>query len=653
MLGFLFPLSLFLSAFLLFSIQPMVAKALLPAYGGAPGVWLVCMLFFQVMLLGAYAYVGLLSRGRSVVRVRYLHAGLMILSLLLLPLALQPLLRHEFGAPEWGIFYSLLQHFGIPLFLLAASAPLLQCLYSYTAQPDAADPYFLYGASNCGSMLALLIYPFGIERFIGLNTQFRWWIFLFVAELLLLAALLFFVRFRDTQAPRTRQEPLTLRQVTAWLVLSFIPCSLMLGLTLTMTTDLAPTPLFWVIPLTLYLGSFVLTFTTRSFVSLAWLQRVGLYWVLLTLIALFLGLSQLHVFMAIVLNVLTFSLLALLCHKQLFQRRPAPQHLSTFYFFLALGGVLAGLFHGVIAPHCFNRIDEYPLILALSLFLFPNRVYRYGSVLVVLLCAIYTGTQKTDIIAQARNFYGVKEVWHKAPLHVLISQSTIHGLQNMTEKKPFSGRSGYYGPPATVIEYLQKNNPEMNVTLVGLGIGTLLCQFRAQDKVLAIEVDEQMIALANNKHLFTYLQDCAPQWRVENNDGRLAMAHLPAHSQDLIILDAFNADAIPIHLMTLEAFQLYLTKLSAQGGILVNLSNRHMELLPVIQALGRSLQLGVLYVAQKGDPKQGTFDSEWAFLSVDDAAIFAVHRASSWRFLAGGKQYLWTDDYSNIVPLLV
>lgn len=702
MLRFLFPISLFLSAVLLFSIQPMVAKTLLPVYGGTPAVWTVCMLFFQLVLLISYGYAWFLSVFNKSHVWRLIHSVLVVLSLIFLPLAFHPSILN--GTPEWNILHDLLMQLGLPLLIVGASAPLLQFAYSQTTGKGAADPYFLYIASNLGSLMSLLIYPWIIERFIGLHEQFYLWRMGYFIYLIVLLTVLFFVRYKPLERPLDHRMQWPWRSMFYWIFLSFVPCSLMLGVTLYISTDIAATPLFWVVPLALYLLSFVLTFTSRTFRITEWMKQNCIFFLIFTLLGFILGANQVRAWQVILFNLLSFFALALLCHSQLFQRRPKPQLLTLFYFCLALGGVLAGLFNGIWAPHWFNQVYEYPLAILLSLFvlplsnstrgwwlpilvlmllllhyLLPNIHWPFGfsafQIMAVLALLIIVSWQKSKIslilsllilfvfiyspvlqekntLLQQRNFYGVKQVLAKGGTHVFISQSTVHGLQVIDEKKPLNGFRSYYGAIKSVVEAMQQETNSMAVTILGLGTGTMVCQFRATDRLNVIEIDQQVIDLANNPQLFTYMRDCPSTVKVIKDDGRLALAKIPDGSQQLIVLDAFNSDAIPVHLMTLEAFTLYKKKITDEGVILVNLSNRHLQLLPVLNAAGRSLDMMVFYLVHKGDPKLGQFNSEWALLTTNQPLAFKLMNGTGWRFVADNKQLLWTDDYSNIVPLL-
>lgn len=699
----------------------MAAKALLPVYGGTPAVWTVCMLFFQSVLLIAYGYAVLLSFFKRTIIWRLIHTVLLVFSFIAIPVFLSPGVIS--GAPEWAILHHLFTQLGLPLLVVGASAPLLQFAYSQTQARGAKDPYFLYIASNLGSLSSLLLYPGVIERFIGLKKQFYWWGIGYLIYAGLLLFLLYTTRFYPEEHDNRNTAPWPWRQMISWVFLSFIPCSLMLGVTLYITTDVAATPLFWVVPLALYLLTFILAFSTRPIISFAWLARNCVLFLVFTVLGFILNVSQIRAWQSVLFNLISFFILAMLCHRQLFLKRPKPQLLTLFYFCLALGGVLAGVFNGILAPRWFNQIYEYPLALLLGLCVLPvnwsgnanvkiNPLHQQQSlfqliiiplcVLGILLCqyvisnqywpgnfstfqitailalmiiAVWARSklslvvsllilfgfifspylQEENILVQERNFYGVKKVVDKGEgndaVHALISQSTVHGLQLMGKKKPF-GFSSYYGAIQPVVAVLQQEWQAIPVAIIGLGIGTMACQFRASDHLQIIEIDEQVLQIAQNSQYFTYLRDCPPKIELIKNDGRLAVQAFPEQAQKLLIIDAFNSDAIPVHLITLEAFLLYKQKITEDGAILINLSNRHLDLLPVITAVGRKLDLMVFYTMDQGNAELGQFASEWALLTMNQNLAFKLMHGSNWHFVANNRVFLWTDDYSNIIPLL-
>jgi hypothetical protein len=741
---FFFPFSLFLSASLLFIIQPLVAKVLLPVYGGTPAVWTICMLFFQAVMLIAYSYAWILSRLNGARWWRVVHLCVCLLSVCALPLAFVPGAAH--GIPELQILTNLLLQLGLPLLVVGSSAPLLQFAYSQTKGKRAADPYFLYVASNVGSLLALLCYPWIVERYFGVNQQFYGWNAIYFVYLGFLLFLMFFVHYEPIAQSAEKSIKIAWSRLSYWVFLSFIPCSLMLGVTFYISTDVAATPLFWVLPLALYLLSFVVTFARNPIISHDFVVRNTLVVLVFPILGFILGANQITALQLIGANLAGFFMLALLCHGELVRNRPEARQLTTFYFCLSLGGVFAGLFNGLLAPRIFSHAYEYPLVLLLALLCMPRahqpssnlqhqitgqeplicpagtfspnkgrrekggryleglirREWFFPSLTLGLLLLSYfipssdsglwhwvkdshsveivalsvivvfcanTRTlflsmailfmfiflpwfKSTQVLTQQRNFYGVKQVFSMTGTHVLLSQSTVHGFQVLLDKNPNDGARAYYGAVFPVVQRLQAIHESLHAMVLGLGSGIMACQFRPQDKLTMIEIDEQVIAIASNPQLFTYLRDCPSQVSLIKNDGLLAVTNAADKSYDLLVMDAFSSDAIPVHLLTVEAFALYKQKIIPDGVILVNISNRYMRLLPVLTGAGRELDMIVLHKVQAANNALGQFASEWAILTSNERLASSLMTEAGWRFVADVNTQVWTNDYSNIIPLL-
>lgn len=699
---FLFSVSLFLSASLLFVIQPMVAKVLLPVYGGTPAVWTVCMLFFQTLLLVAYGYAWLLSKLATAWEWRLSHMLLVLISLLSLPFMF--VILPEKGIPEFTILRHLIYQLGLPLLVIAASAPLLQFAYSQTQGKKAHDPYFLYVASNTGSLLALLAYPWIIERFVGLKTQFYYWTIGYIVYFVILGSILFGISYQPLLKQKVEKKySLSWLLELKWIGYSFVPCSLLLGVTFYITTDIAATPIFWILPLALYLLSFIITFAKQPLIPFSWVEKNVLFFFIFPVISFILG-SVIPAWQYIFFHLLNFFIFALLCHGRLIQSRPPANQLTSFYFCLALGGMLAGVFNSLIAPRLFNDAYEYPLVLVLGMLCIPknntkgrnltpfivlflllidyflpnsgwlmlvkkyqvakflslclivccpgNKVSLFISVSILFIFLFYPGLKHSTILSQQRNFYGVKKVSSIPGSNVLISQNTVHGFQLTQLEKVNSGTLGYYGPPAHVVNLLRQRKMQLNAIILGLGTGMMACQYEQNDKLKMVDIDEQVIELAQNPRFFTYLRDCPPQISVEEGDGRVVLQNTPDHSADILVIDAFSSDSIPIHLLTLEAFQLYLKKITPDGVIMVHISNRHLNLLPVLAAVGRQLDLIVLHKFQPANTKAGQLASEWGLLTANQAFAVTLMRTAGWRFVTENEERLWTDDHSNLIPLL-
>ena len=701
MYSFLFSISLFLSAFLLFIIQPLVAKILLPFYGGTPAVWTVCMLFFQLLLLVAYAYAWILSQFKASYHWRLIHFIICFFSLSALPLNYLPV--SGLGAPEWLILKDLFLQLGLPLLVVGSSAPLLQYAYSQTSGRQAADPYFLYVASNVGSLIALLSYPWFVERYWGVEQQLHLWNVVYLVYLAMLFYLLFSVHFKSKIHAEVENIKIAYSRYAIWIFLSFVPCSLMMGVTFYISTDIAATPLFWVVPLALYLLSFVVTFARHPVISHAWVVRNVLLVMVFPMLGFICDTYQNTLIFLIFIHLFCFFMFALLCHGELINLRPKTQKLTAFYFCLALGGVLAGIFNGILAPRLFVSAFEYPLVLLLSILCIPIkpkkqywvipliiallllshllpdnnwrhvlRVNHVAEIVSLGLIMVWPGSRfnlffgmsliflfvlmpwfkPVQILNQSRNFYGIKQVFSQHGTHALMSQSTLHGFQVELDEKQTNGAIAYYGPVYPVVQQLQIKHQSLHATVLGLGAGTLACQFRVQDKLTFIEIDQQVIDIASNSHLFNYLQDCSPNKILIQNDGRIAVSKFPDASYQLLVMDAFSSDAIPTHLLTLEAFELYKKKMSFDGVIMVNLSNRHLNALPVVTAAGRELDMIVLHKTHPGSIKMRQFSSEWALLTSNESLAAYLMRHENWHFVADSKIVLWTNDYSNLVPLL-
>ncbi|ARG98016.1 spermidine synthase [Legionella micdadei] len=696
MTRFLFSIPLFLSALLLFVIQPIVAKLLLPVYGGTPAVWTICVLFFQTMLLLAYGYAWVLSRIANNWVWRLVHVSLVLLSLTALPLTVSP--TFNLTSPDLAILCHLITHLGLPILVIGASAPLLQFAYSQTKAKYASDPYFFYVASNVGSLFALLAYPWIIERYIGLKLQFHYWNLSFVIYMIVLLAALFIPK-QQSLTPERKKNKATWSIRLRWISYSFIPCSLMLGVSFYISTDIAATPLFWVIPLLVYLLSFIITFAKNPLIPHAWVTRNTLFFIIFPVIGFIVGANLLTAWALILFHLASLFMLALLCHGELVRMRPTTNQLTSFYFCIALGGSLAGLFNGVIAPRLFDGAYEYPLVFALAMLCFSlPRSSVYTSIILFVLLLIncflpehcwmkthhilailalgilviwpknkinlFMGMailfvflfspwfKSIETLTQQRNFYGVKQVLSLSNAHVLVSQNTLHGFQLNGYSQQENAAMAYYGSVLPVVRRLQGIFPKLDATIIGLGTGMMACQFRNRDRLKIIDIDKQVIRIASNNHYFTYLHDCPPVISLHEGDGRKILEHNQDRRAHLLVIDAFSSDAIPTHLLTLEAFKLYQQTIEENGGILINISNRHLHLLPVVIAAGRELQLVVLHKKQVGNETEGKLTAEWALLTANQPLALELMRMEGWRFAAGNDSRLWTDDYSNIVPLI-
>ena len=722
----LYAATLFVSALLLFSIQPMFAKMVLPKLGGAPAVWSVAMVFFQTVLLAGYAYAYVLNRLLSPRWAAMFHLLLLGITAMMLPIAI---------APGWGVppqdgttlwlFGLFAVSIGLPFFTLSASAPLLQSWFASSGHKQAGNPYVLYAASNLGSFAALFAYPVIIEPFLTLKTQTAAWSIGFA----LLAVLLSFVGLLTARALPAAVQAEAVGDVSAnvfermrWIALAAVPSGLVIAVTAYLTTDIAAAPFLWVVPLAIYLLTFVAVFRERPWIAHANVVRFVPFAVAPLAVSL-IGGEKVFWLTSIALNLVVFALLTLMCHGELYARRPSPRRLTEFYLCTSFGGVIGGGFAGLLAPQIFNGNYEYPILIALALLCMPGLVTG-GSrkalteaapwlvasaalalvwyvtrfqpsatlelpfqVLLALLAAAtlfqrqrpmrffglvilsfsVTALWRPGIapIETARSFFGVHKVAevNDGRARLLYHGTTIHGAQRLRndDGTPVSGpllpQTYYYpgGPFAEAIGAVRAARGSLNhVAVVGLGTGTLACHSKGNEHWTFFEIDPEVIRIARDPRRFEFLSRCAPESPVIAGDARLTL-EASTDRYDLIVLDAFSSDTIPVHLLTHEAVAGYLSKLSPHGVLLLHISNRHLDLTPVVAKVAQSLGLAAFV---REDRSAGDLlttlkaDARLVVLTRDAADAGSV--AGNWTPLRPDQSSaLWTDDYSNILGIML
>lgn len=723
-----FAFSLFVSAFLLFWVEPLIAKMLLPQLGGAPAVWNTCMVFFQTILLLGYLYAHCLTRWLSLFSQQLLHTFLLITGLLLIPISLNTYWHIDVNAPITSLFIQLILCIGVPIFLLSATAPLLQRWFSQSTHQHAADPYFLYSYSNLGSILALVSFPVLLEPLLDLQQQSLFWAVGY-AGLLLSFGIILLITLRQKTAISSREpeheikSDRAIKNVTRfyWVLLAFVPSSLLLGVTTALTTDVAAVPLLWVVPLALYLLSFIIVFS-RSWYKY---KNVMRYILNLQLVLLFLFVFVYtfpyhfnYLSVRFIIHLTLFFVTALVCHNQLVAARPHSQNLTEFYLWIALGGVLGGLFNTLIAPVFFTSIAEYPLVLSLACLLRPKLTSRITifswweivlplSVFIVLSSAAWlaiylTGNQQlfysmillyglaavmifsfperrwyfalgiaallfstlwfiepfnNNILYAERNFFGaIKVVGIKYNrIHGLMHGTTLHGAEDMLLAKKHILLT-YYQPIQHILQVKQQQLPSIQVAIAGLGTGTIACMARSSDQMHFYEINPAIIALANNPQYFTYLQQCPLTSAIRLGDARLQLARAKPQQYDVIILDAFSSDAIPIHLLTKEALQLYLSKLKPHGLLAFNITNNFLDLKPILASGAKTLGLiGFSQFDRAENPKDDLyFASSWVIMARNREDMTTLITQPSWQPLTNEKTVrVWTDSYSNIFAAMI
>jgi hypothetical protein len=730
----LYSITLFLSATLLFTVEPMVGKMLLPRCGGTPSVWNACMVFFQAALLLGYAYAHVSTRFFGVRRQAAIHMIVILLPLLVLPVLFDSATTPPpQGNPSIWLLGQLAMVVGLPFFVLSTTAPLLQKWFAGIGHPASGDPYFLYSTSNAGSLLALLAYPFLIEPNIGLLSQSKLWHVGYVGLVMLTiccAIVLWRASRRASPSPKNAMqraqggpaaEPPTFRRRMKWVLLAFVPSSLMLGATMHIATDIASVPLLWVLPLALYLLTFIIVFARKPIVPHS-LMITAMAFAILLMPLLSLGIP-LKFWMAVLAHLLVFFVIAMVCHGEMARTRPGASHLTEFYFWMSLGGVLGGLFNSLVAPLIFTSVLEYPLMLVAACFLRPARkdtaerpafdlvdgvwfagliatavvsvwaalrfenlnpyvanalVYGVPAVMcfsfkerplrfalgvatVFLAVGYYADTKTGNVLRADRNFFGVNRVCFDAHnhFHLLVNGNTIHGLQRVYPK-PSCEPTGYYcrsGPLGDVFKAFSGPMLKPQVAVIGLGTGGMAAYAQPEHQFTFYEIDPAVVDIARSPQLFTFLRDCRAKYDIVLGDARIQLAKAPNRQFDMILLDAFSSDSIPLHLLTQEALDIYLRKLKAHGVLVLHISNRYLNLEPTLGQLALANKLSCLSRTEldvsKEERENGKCFSQYMVMARQTSDLGALAENARWTVVKpSGNTRVWTDDYSNILSVL-
>ena len=722
--------SIFVSALLLFSVQPLFTRMVLPRLGGSPAVWSVAMVFFQSLLLAGYAYAHYLTQIRSRAVAVAVHLVLLVIAGLSLPLSI----ASGWGEPPTsGYAFWLLGLFavsiGMPFFALAANNPLLQAWFVRTGHFNGPDPYFLYASSNVGSFLALLSYPVLLEPMFTLRTQNLLWSGGYGVLIVLIAGCgLLLLRSPATEAADRpageRAAPAPPWMLRArWIFLAAVPSGLLIAVTAHISTDVAAAPLLWVLPLSLYLLTWVLVFQSRPLLPHRWMLMAQPLAIAGVVILLAIGGEQ-NLLLTLGGHLLCFFVIATACHGELARSRPAARYLTGFYVALSFGGMVGGLFAGLIAPFTFSWIAEYPILLALAALCRPAageerlprwsrwywpllavvavalvapawsdgrlmgwlgdyRVWVSGATgllsallalglqanrwkifatVVVALVLIRAYPSDDGRVETVRSFFGVHKivVTPNGQYHVLMHGTTIHGAQKFQndDGTPVTGRPepiSYYhqdggiGQAITAIR-ARKGGP-LRVAVIGLGAGTLTCASKPGETWRFFEIDQSMVDTARDLRYFTFIRNCEPDLKPVIGDARLTFAKEPDGSYDLIIVDAYSSDAIPIHLATKQAMQIYRDKLAPQGAVVMHVSNRHLELASVVVGIAEANDL-MSWVYNEDSNRDGEyiFATSVVVSARAEADVGRLASSDSWELTAADPgQRVWTDDYSNVL----
>jgi len=717
----LFIVTIVIGSFLLFLTQPMVARMALPRVGGAPSVWNSAMLVYQALLLAGYAYAHWLARLRPRKQVG-IHIILLGLAALWLPIGLTSALPPADGEPEFWVPWFLISSIGPVFFIVSAQAPLMQRWYAL--ETSRGDPYPLYAASNLGSFAGLLSYPLIVEPLLGLQQQSWLWTGIYALLVALVAGCALTVPGNAVEVmPEETEAPPTARRILHWIVLAAVPSGLMLSTTTHLTTDIVAIPLLWVLPLGLYLLSFVIAFAERRWLA----DTITVLAPLVILICggLVFSNGASNPLFAVTLGLILMLAIAVALHGQLFRLRPAVGHLTKFYLAMSFGGMLGGLFCAIVAPFVFSWAYEHPLLILAAAILVPQyalvpwpKRWRLALGIAVPLLALALSFESAAGIfgdspllkmglsiaisllalgclgrpwpymialgalmlsyggwaiiahgdARTRSYFGIYEVSDRRDANnvviarVLTHGTTLHGIQNVLpglETIPTSYYARRSGVGLTLSNAFALYGAHPRVGIVGLGSGTLSCYFRPGESWTIFEIDPAMVDVARNS--FSFLSRCAPDARIVLGDARLSLSRQPANSLDILAIDAFSSDAVPMHLLTREALATYGRAVRRDGIVLFHISNRYLDLKPVVAEIARQdgwhMQI-MEYVPTDEEQTLNATVSVWIAVSRNPATLRRLTRlsgadAANWETLTPTPGFAgWSDDHASILPII-
>jgi MFS family permease len=690
-----YAVTIFLSAFLLFEVQPMIGKIILPWFGGAAAVWSTCLLFFQAALLAGYLYAHCSTRYLKPRHQAILHIGLMAVSLALLPIIPSPTWKPvQAGDPSTRILLLLTATIGLPYVLLSTTSPLLQAWY--VAAKPGAIPYRLFALSNLGSLLALFSFPVLVEPLLATRTQAVSWSGVYAVFVVLCAVVAWTtLRAAAWKVEQGKVEPVPLAEATLsnpatseppapnwllhvlWAALAACASALLLAITNHLSQNVAPIPFLWVLTLGVYLLSFIICF-----------EREKLYYrpVFLPLLAVAVGAASFAIYYdegnpnlkwSIPVFVGTLFICCMVCHGELVRLKPDPRHLTNFYLMVSVGGAVGGLFVAVAAPHIFHSYAELPLamiacpaLVAIVLWIAPGwssargaQIVRVAMIVFTVALAGYLAYQKRRedqrYLLSVRNYYGVLRVYDSpdadehTPARKLIHGTINHGSQ-LLDAKARDTATSYYGPKSGMgraIRYFESKGP-VRVGSIGLGAGVTLSYCRPGDFFRIYEINPLDFQIATS--WFTFFNDCHGDHQVLMGDARLTMERQAPQNYDVIAVDAFTSDAIPVHLLTRECFEFYFRQLQPGGILAVHVSNRFLNLVPVVARNAHDFGKTAVTVDDDGEDEDYMSSSDWVLVSGDPEVFnrnfFKAHGIETVQLRPSLRP--WTDDYSNLFQIL-
>ena len=714
---------------------------LLPYLGSTPNVWNTCMVFFQACLLLGYLYAHKSISLLGIKKQSLIHLLLLLLGLLTLPVVIPD----NWSAPSCqnpipDLILLMIRTIGIPFFLLSSTAPMLQRWFSCTGHSTSKDPYFLYAASNAGSILGLLSYPFIVEPILPLSNQTALWRSGYIVMIVLIGirAVSLLLINKNNKAEhdletklQSKENNLPARTKIKWILLSLVPSSLMLGVTTFISSEIAAVPLLWVVPLFIYLVTFILVFAKKMLFSHKLMIRLMPAVIIITTISMLFNKSVLTL-LCFAPHLLLLFIVSMVCHGELAKTRPSVSFLTQFYLCISLGGFLGGFFNSIIAPLVFKTVLEYPLIIICSCLLMPNinididndnsKNKKYTTVFDILfpaaiflyiillwnllsdknirpewiknffvviapcilcytfakrplrfalgICALMLSTNLISfsmkkILITERSFFGVHKIMHNSLTNInyLINGKTIHGAQSTLEANKDEPLTYYHkkSPIGQLFGEINETNKDKNlkIAVVGLGAGSLISYGAENQEWTFYEIDPLVKKIAEDKRFFTYLHDSKCKYKIILGDARLSLKDAPEKYFDLIVLDAFSSDSIPLHLLTKEAVELYSKKITDNGILAFHISNIYLNLWPLLGNLADYFKMFSIVQVDtsltQDDISQGKRNSIWALMTRDKINLGKLVFDPRWMWRSSEKNPqigIWSDDYSNIFSLI-
>ena len=686
----LFAATIFLGAFLLFLIEPLIAKLILPWFGGSAAIWATCLVFFQSALLLGYLYADATIRRLSPRRQSALHLSLLLVSLLWLPIAPQVFWRsHANIDPAWRILGLLTFSIGMPFLLLSATGPLLQTWYARRAA--GRSPYHLFALSNFASLLALLSFPILIEPRLSSRQQSILWSTVYAVFAICCALAAWLSRNytpnaivsnatpeagqeaveQETAAPGTviaAQEgtPPSLHEKLLWLILSACGSMMLLAVTNHLSQNVAPVPLLWVVPLALYLLTFTLVFAKRQLYS---------RWLTTRLLALTLGTAGYATYDSSVTHAVQISVplfcfalfvVCFFCHGELVQRKPDVRYLTSFYLLIALGGAIGAVCVGLLAPHLLSGIYELPIVLLLTALLATVVLWHEGwsarvfwpavSVAMVAVLVLNIRSAREDTVAMMRNFYGALRIQEfkaglNLPYRSLVHGTIQHGAQYLTFPENRNPTTYYARRSGVGLALRFCCDGPKRVGVIGLGAGTLAAYGKRGDFFRFYEINPQVVGVANT--WFTFLKQSPAKSEIIVGDARLSLESEASQQFDVLAVDAFSGDAIPVHLLTKEAFAVYFRHLKPDGILAVHTSNTYLNLAPVVKMLAEDADYATRLIASDEDATQLISSADWVLVTRNQEFLNKPETfAGSQTIDVPSGLRLWTDNYNNLFKIL-